>query len=176
VRLTISARNSDQGDDIDSETENWPVPSVVKPFLDEIKPKFQAFPLAVYRADDTFVEPIDVCESMRNAIVEVHFALKHYRIGKGDSAFDSFSATVEQVVILKGGDLHSGPSYSKRSRDIRQGPFRPQFGPTLNAGPNSVGGSESSSASTVEDNDTLASKGKQRDRSDCTTEAAVGAS
>jgi hypothetical protein len=79
----------------------------------------------IYDHNDNFVQGPDVINKMRNALVEVHFRIKHYRINGDSDAFDSFSGLVEQVVILQPGRPKAASPYKDRLR-AHQGPYRPQ--------------------------------------------------
>jgi hypothetical protein len=83
-------------------------------------------PLRVYK-DDKYIEPSDVNNVLKGSLVEIHFSLKHYRIfrrDEGTKAFDSFNATIEQILVLKPGELRE-TSYYKR-KNLLDGPYRPK--------------------------------------------------
>ena len=70
---------SEINDAMDEETEHWPVPPRLKEELNKIKFEYYAVPLAVY-ADDNFIEPTLVNNTIRGALVELHFELHHFAI------------------------------------------------------------------------------------------------
>lgn len=112
----------DKRSEIDEETNEWKVPSQFQEELDDIKDTHQVMPLKVYMGQH-FVEPVDVSQFMDNALVEVHFAVKHYHIqSKESSGNDSFSAVVQQVLILKPGEARSESPYKRKN--FRDGPVR----------------------------------------------------
>jgi hypothetical protein len=72
--------------------------------------------------DSQFVEPADVNGVLANALAEIHFSLKHYRIEHaGQKGYDSFTAIVEQVVVLKAGTPKSRSAYKRENP--RTGPL-----------------------------------------------------
>lgn len=106
--------------EIDEETNEWKVPSEFQEELDEIKTTHRVVPLKVYMGQQ-FVEPVDVPRALEGALVEVHFTINHYRIGR-DSPMDSFSAIVQQVLILKSADQKKSSPYKRKN--WRDGPVR----------------------------------------------------
>lgn len=76
-----------------------------------------------------FVEPADVPSALENALVEVHFSISHYRIGKDATSIDSFSAIVQQVLILKTGVPKKSSPYKRKN--FREGPVRIKPAPTV---------------------------------------------
>ena len=110
---------------MDSETENWPVSSNLREELDRIKYEYCAQPLRVYRGDDSFVEPRDVNETIRGALVELHFELHHSCNHTRDQ--DAFNGSIEQIIVLQPGKPRPTSPYKRRN--IRDGPIR--LNPTL---------------------------------------------
>lgn len=109
---------------MDSETENWPLPSNLREELDEIKYEYCALPLAVYIGNN-FVEPRDVNEAIRGALVELHFELHHsYNFMRRE---DFFHASIEQIMVLQPGQPRRTSPYKRRN--VRDGPIR--LNPTL---------------------------------------------
>ena len=84
-----------------------------------------ALPLPMY-SKKSYVEPSTVNVSIRNALVEVHFTLKHYHIQRKDSSkpLDSFNGRIEQVVILKTGPPPVVWGYKRKN--LLDGPYRPK--------------------------------------------------
>ena len=78
--------------------EHWPVPPWLREELNKIKFEYYAVPLTVY-ADNNFIEPALVNNTIRGALVELHFELHHFAIRK--AVQDSFNASIEQIVILR---------------------------------------------------------------------------
>ena len=111
---------------VDEETEHWPIATEHRKFLDNIKYDYRIQPLPVYAEDDTYIQPKDVVNRMRDSLVEVHFRIKHYRIGRDASSFDSFSGVIEQVVILKPGIPKRSSPYSKHRANIENGLYKPK--------------------------------------------------
>jgi hypothetical protein len=104
---------------VDSETENWPLSSNLREELDRIKYEYRALPLPVYIGNN-FVEPRNVNEAIRGALVELHFELHH-----SDNFMrrqDFFSASIEQIMILQPGQPRRTSPYKRR--DPRDGPIR----------------------------------------------------
>jgi hypothetical protein len=69
--------------------------------------------------DGHFIEPNDVNGILANALVEVHFSLKHYRIQReADKGFDSFTANIEQINVLKRGAPKAPNPYKRHNPRI----------------------------------------------------------
>ena len=66
---------------------------------------------------------------MRESLVEVHFQTRHYQIGLGMEATDSFPSTFQQVVVLKRA-LPKNVSVYKR-KNVLEGPYRPMAPPGI---------------------------------------------
>jgi hypothetical protein len=99
-----------------SQTRDWPVGAENQSELGMLMDKHRVRALPVYQ-NDPYVEPLKV---MVNALVEVHFFLRHYRIDKKDDSFDSFSAYVEQVLVLRGGEPSQRGAYKRKNlRPVR---------------------------------------------------------
>jgi hypothetical protein len=84
------------------ETCSWPVPVEHHLKFDSITCSNHIHLLPVF-FKDKFVEPIQAYAHLVNALVEVHFSLKHYSLDNksGGGKFDCFMATVEDVIISK---------------------------------------------------------------------------
>jgi len=98
----------------------------MKDELEALMPTPAAQPLPVYK-DDVYVLPTEVDRVLRNALVEIHFMLKHYRIrqkGEKGKTIDSFSGLIEQIVVLKAGEAHNASNYKRKN--ILEGPYRPK--------------------------------------------------
>ena len=108
---------SDSG--IDSETENWPVPSDLRADLDDIKKTYRAVPLPVF-AKDMFIEITDVNDTVKGVLVEVHFEFHHYCIKSKNQ--DSFNATIQQIIVLQPGAPR--PTTAYKCKNVRDGPVR----------------------------------------------------
>jgi hypothetical protein len=68
------------------------------------------------------VEPKDVNGVLANALAEIHFSLKHYRIQhKDEKGFNSFTATIKQIIVLKSGVPKSRSAY--KHDNPRSGPL-----------------------------------------------------
>lgn len=104
---------------MDEETENWPVPVELQDAFDAIKYTYRVNPLPVYR-NDVFVEPLLVNKALKNALVEVHFNIRHFKIEE----HDSFTAVPLQVIILKDGPPEASSPYKRKN--MRDGPVRPK--------------------------------------------------
>ncbi|KAI9435942.1 hypothetical protein H4582DRAFT_1854634 [Lactarius indigo] len=113
----------DAGEIVDDETDKWPVPEDLQPDLDDLKFEYQAMPLSVYRSDK--IVPVDlVSKVVKGALVEVHFELHHYHIRNKESSsdFDSFNATIEQVIVLQPGEAPVDSPYKRKN--VAEGPIR----------------------------------------------------
>lgn len=119
---------SSDGDEsvIDEETEKWPVPRDFLDDLEAIKTTYMANPLKVYMGDQ-FIEPLDVTKSLDGALVEVHFTVQQYRITQRNPIVHSYSAMVQQVLILKKPVVKSSPY---KRKNYRVGPIKMPESPT----------------------------------------------
>lgn len=109
---------------MDEETAHWPVPPRLREELIKIKFEYRAVPLSVY-VNSRFVEPADVNNAIRGALVELHFELHHFTIRK--AVQDSFNATIEQIIVLRPGEACPMTVYKRKNP--RDGPIRVK--PTL---------------------------------------------
>jgi hypothetical protein len=81
-------------------------------------------PLVVYDADDQFVEPLQVNNALKHALVEIHFGIIHYKIGRGGETHDSFTAVPKQLVILQTAPIQPRSAYERKN--VCSGPVRPK--------------------------------------------------
>lgn len=105
--------------EIDDETENWPVPSDLRNDLDNIKQCYRAVPLPVL-VENRFIEARDVNKVIKNALVEIRFKLNYYHIVPDNR--DSFNGTMEQIRVLQPGKAR--PVNAHKRKNIRDGPIR----------------------------------------------------
>jgi hypothetical protein len=110
---------------LDETTSNWPMPDHMKNQLKLLMPTHMAQPLPVYDKD-AYVEPSGVNNAVRNALVEVHFTLKHHHIQRKDGSkpLDPFSGHIEQINILKPGVPLTISGYKRKN--LLDGPYRPK--------------------------------------------------
>ena len=119
LRISIFTDNGAVENEVDDETENWPVPVELRGDLDNIKRTYRANPLRVF-ARDAFVEARNVNDVIRGALVEMHFELNHYCIrGKNQ---DSFNAHIQQIQVLQPGKPRPLNAYKRKN--VRDGPIR----------------------------------------------------
>ena len=81
-------------------------------------------PLVVYDANNQFVEPLQVNGALKHALVEIHFGIIHYKIGRGGETHDSFTAVPKQLVILQMAPIQPLSAYKRKN--VRSGPVRPK--------------------------------------------------
>jgi hypothetical protein len=94
--------------------------------LDKIKFGFKASPLPVsVENQNRDLQPKDVQEMLRGALVEVHFELRHFYFQEENK--DSFNATVQQVLVLQPGVAR--PATACKRKDALEAPIR--LNPTL---------------------------------------------
>ena len=77
--------------------------------------KYQAVPLPVY-VNEKFVEPTNVNNVIKGALVELHFELHHFAIRR--AALDSFNATIEQIIVLRPGEARPMTAYKRKNPRI----------------------------------------------------------
>jgi hypothetical protein len=81
-------------------------------------------PVPIYK-DGEYVQPTAANGTLKDSLVEVHFAMRHFRIQRRDSKpFDSFTGILKQVIILKPGQHHSQDKYKRKN--CLEGPYRPK--------------------------------------------------
>jgi hypothetical protein len=108
---------------MDEETELWPIAAEFVDDFNEIKYDFCIQPLLVYK-NDLFIEPTEVERALKNALVEIHFGILHYKITRDGVQFDSFSVVPKQIIILKEAAPDMPSTY--KWKNICSGPVRPK--------------------------------------------------
>ena len=72
-------------------------------------------PIPVYK-DDEYVQPTTINGTLKDLLVEIHFAAKHFHIHRCDSKpFDSFTSILKQVIILNAGQHCSQDRYKRKN-------------------------------------------------------------
>ncbi|KAJ7036333.1 hypothetical protein C8F04DRAFT_1258185 [Mycena alexandri] len=97
----------------------WPVPSAYKDHLAAIVNTHDVRLLTVYDVDETLVAPASVEKMLRGALVECTYKIMHYSFEKEGSAVSSFTADIQQIVILKHGPPAPAPVFRRAARPIR---------------------------------------------------------
>jgi hypothetical protein len=92
---------------------------------------------------------------MTNALIEVHFSMRHYRINKDSESFDFFVAYIEQIVILTSGQPSARDAYKRKN--LRDGPYHPASSPSVTTGSRTA----PSTSSAVETGQKRAREGEQ---------------
>ena len=110
--------------ELDEDTETWPVPKELVKEFNKVKANYRVLPLVVYDIEDRFVEAAQVNNALKNALVEIHFGISHYKIGRMGETHDSFTAVPKQIIILKTAPIQSPSAYKRKN--IRSGPVRPK--------------------------------------------------
>jgi hypothetical protein len=110
--------------ELDEDTETWPVPKELIKDFNKVKNNYRVLPLVVYDADDHFVEPLQVNDALKHALVEIHFGVVHYKIGRAGETHDSFTAVPKQILILKTPPVQTPSPYKRKN--VRSGPVRPK--------------------------------------------------
>lgn len=95
--------------------------------------EYEAKPLPVYK-NNKYVHPPNVVEALQNATVEVHFELKHYAIQNDNETFDSFTADIQQIIVMKDG-IDTGSSSPYKRKSLIDGPYRPKGFNTASTSP-----------------------------------------
>lgn len=116
---------------MDEETEHWPVPPRLREELNRIKFEYRAVPLPTY-VYEKFVEPADVNNAIKGALVELHFELHHFAIRKAGQ--DSFNGSIEQIIVLRPGEARPTTVYKRKN--LRDGPIlvKPTLSPQKTIG------------------------------------------
>lgn len=96
---------------------------VVKEY-NEVRKNYRVLPLPVYDAENHFVEPPQVNSALKNALVEIHFGIVHYKIGRNGETHDSFTAAPKQLIVLKPAPIQIPSAYKRKN--VRSGPVRPK--------------------------------------------------
>lgn len=108
----------------DPDSETWPVPNEVAEDYRKLKRVYRVVPLAIYDDHDHFVETLQADQALKNALVEIHFSIIHYKIGAPGDAHESFTAEPKQIIILKTAPVTTPTAYKRKN--IRSGPVRPK--------------------------------------------------
>jgi hypothetical protein len=110
---------------LDDISANWPRPEDMNKSFRKLISTHAVQPLPVYK-DGIYVELQHVNAALKNALVEVHFSLRHYQIKdkNSDHFMDSFAATVQQIIVLKEG-VPKKPNVYKR-KNLLDGPVQPK--------------------------------------------------
>lgn len=87
--------------------------------LDGIKKTYRAVPLPVF-ARDRFIEAVNINETIKGALVELHFEFHHYCIKSKNQ--DSFNATIQQILVLQPGAPRPTTAYKRKN--FRDGPVQ----------------------------------------------------
>ena len=105
----------------DEITCNWPVTDST--FIDALHAVWTThniLPLPVYDEQWQYVEPVHVSSVLKGSLVKLHFRLKHYFIKRETGNYDTFTGTIEQIIVLKRGSPEVKSPYRK---DIHKGLF-----------------------------------------------------
>ena len=105
-------------EEVDEETECWPIHPRFRDELDKIKFEYRAQPLAVYLRDK-FIEPSEVNNAICGALVEIHLEFRHFAIQRRSQ--DSFNASIEQMIVLRPGEARPATGYKRKN--VRDGPI-----------------------------------------------------
>ena len=124
LSTTILIRHQDQPQ-LDEDTETWPVPAEMIEDFERIKFNYQPVPLPIFNNDnEEFVELLEANHAIKNALVEIHFGIIHYKIGKAGQTHDSFTAVPKELIVLKPAPVGVASPYKRKN--IRAGPVRPK--------------------------------------------------
>jgi hypothetical protein len=88
------------------------MPPDLRPSLDEIKHECRALPLRVY-IGEKYVSVEKVNDTLCGALVEIHFELRHFTIRQKN--FDSFNASIKQIIVLQPGEAEEASPYKRES-------------------------------------------------------------
>ena len=103
----------------DETTQNWPVTDTAfVEALHAVWTTHKVLLLPVYDERGRCVEPSRIFSTLRGALVELHFSLRHYFIRKETGNYDTFMGSVKQIVVLKRGAPEVKSLYRK---DIHKG-------------------------------------------------------
>lgn len=109
---------------IDRNLLSHQVPQAVKPMLQSIALTHNSSPLRAYDESCQYLEPEKVNDALRDCLVELHFTFKHYgikKVKKDEADYDTFTAEIRQIVVLKKAPPKSRSPYDK---SLRGGPVR----------------------------------------------------
>ncbi|EDR03105.1 uncharacterized protein LACBIDRAFT_307571 [Laccaria bicolor S238N-H82] len=106
------------------DTNAWPVRANEREALADLVQTHKVLPLMVYDETEAAVLPMNVTETIKGALVELTFRLKHYYIQ--DKNYDTFSAAIEQIIVLKRAPPKQPSPYRRGAGPVRL----PTTGPT----------------------------------------------
>ncbi|KAJ7693497.1 hypothetical protein B0H14DRAFT_3897925 [Mycena olivaceomarginata] len=108
--------------DTDINIKMWPVPTECRDELAKIAESHVIRPFIVYDTDGSIVEPLDIPSKLSGALVECSFGIVHYHFGTDDS----FSAIINQVMILRPAQVKPPSPFKAASRPYRPPTLSPQ--------------------------------------------------
>ncbi|KAJ7080488.1 hypothetical protein C8R43DRAFT_1193507 [Mycena crocata] len=115
----------------------WPVQPEYKDHLMAIVPTHDVCLLPVYDIDETLVPHGLVENKLRGALVEMTAKLVHHGFEKNGNPVDSFTAEIQQIVILRYGQAPPANAFRRAARPFRFGAVadlaaaaQPATGPT----------------------------------------------
>lgn len=88
-------------EEVDEETECWPIHLQFQDELDKIKFEYHTQPLSVY-VRNQFIEPSKVNNTIRGALVKIHLEFHHFAIQQYSQ--DSLNASIKQIIVLCPGE------------------------------------------------------------------------
>ncbi len=98
---------------VDALTKNWLVERDEHwQYVNEIKYEYCVVPLFIYQ-NEQFIEPINMKNTVQQALVELHFELQHFCIQKKGQ--DLFNGSIEQLIILQPGEDHPVSLYKQKN-------------------------------------------------------------
>ncbi|KAJ7631632.1 hypothetical protein DFH06DRAFT_1337607 [Mycena polygramma] len=121
-RLTKKIFEKKGGDSpSDMKTADWPVAPEYQEHLLAIADTHDVVLLPVYDIDESLVPQADIERKLRGALVEVTSKITHYAITKGATVTDSFTADIQQIIILKYGQAPPPTVFKRTLRPVKFG-------------------------------------------------------
>ncbi|KAF7977631.1 hypothetical protein HWV62_3036 [Athelia sp. TMB] len=97
--------DDDVSDMLDDTTRNYAkyIPSGTQKKYYDLMKDFAVTPFRLFKPSGQWIKPDSAEAFMQTALVECHFSLKHFWIRNAAVPYDTFSASLEQVIWLKPG-------------------------------------------------------------------------
>ncbi|KAJ7086376.1 hypothetical protein B0H15DRAFT_347037 [Mycena belliarum] len=102
--------------DAEIDIHTWPVKTDARSELESISKSHSIRDFIVFDTDNSRIEPLEIANKLKGAIVECSFKIKHFSFRNDDS----FNGEIEQIVILRPPPTQPPSPYKKANK-----PYRP---------------------------------------------------
>ncbi|EDR08202.1 uncharacterized protein LACBIDRAFT_327239 [Laccaria bicolor S238N-H82] len=123
--LRLSARvlqEKDPGVSDEIKLSHWPAPPEYRDALVDLEDTHTVAPLMAYNEKESQILPEELPSILKGTLVEVTFTLRHYRIKNATQDNDTYTGTIEQIIILERAPPKKISPYRKGGGPIRARP------------------------------------------------------